>query len=312
MVVSKIDGSIDYPDSKFVDPDDLDYDAQLYQIELFSNLEVVIALGKVKYTYVDKNVLYIPVYLTDDGEVLVQIGVYEFPANIYTSLLDEDNDFDISLLENPLPLTYKFVNESFIRKQINKKKPKTPPLPIPPEDVDVSSTIDVVHTAPTDESETKKSKKDEDAVELSKDSRVPNKQTIVEELFEEDDDERPTIKEEIIAEEAQQEENFKEHRGHNWIEKFMRNENYAIIDNEGKGDCLFATIRDSYSGIGKQISVEQLRKIASDAATPKVFADFKEQYDMYAQMVQQLGARLTELQGENRRLKKTISRNKRS
>ena len=304
MVVSKIDGSIDYPDSKFVDPDDLDYDAQLYQIELFPNLEVVIALGKVKYTYVDKNVLYIPVYLTDDGEVLVQIGVYEFPANIYTSLLDEDNDFDISLLENPLPLTYKFVNESFVRKQINKKKPKTPPLPIPPEDVDVSSTIDIVST---DESG---SKKDEDAVELSKDSRVPNKQTIVEELFEEDDDERPVIKEEIIAEEAQQEENFKEHRGHNWIEKFMRNENYAIIDNEGKGDCLFATIRDSYSGIGKQISVEQLRKIASDTATPKVFADFKEQYDMYAQMVQQLGARLTELQGENRRLKKQYQETK--
>ena len=45
MVVSKIDSSIDYPDSKFVDPDDLDYDAQLYQIELFPNLEVVIALG---------------------------------------------------------------------------------------------------------------------------------------------------------------------------------------------------------------------------------------------------------------------------
>ena len=41
MVVSKVDNSIDYPDSKFVDPDDLDYDAQLYQIELFPDLDVV-------------------------------------------------------------------------------------------------------------------------------------------------------------------------------------------------------------------------------------------------------------------------------
>jgi len=194
MVVSKIDNSIDYPHSKFVDPDDLDYDAQLYQIELFPNLEVVIALGKVKYTFVDKNVLYIPVYLTDDGEVLVQIGVYEFPANIYTSLLDEDNDFDISLLENPLPLTYKFSNESFVRKQLNKKKSKTPPVPIPPEDVEISTTVDVVE--PEEKSKTKKPSKgqDEDSIELSMDSRVPNKQTIVQELFEEDDDERPEIK----------------------------------------------------------------------------------------------------------------------
>ena len=54
----------------------------------------------------------------------------------------------------------------------------------------------------------------------------------------------------------------------------------------------------------------QLRKIASDAATPKVFADFKEQYDMYSQMVQQLGSRLTELQGENRRLKQQYQESK--
>jgi len=304
MVVSKIDDTIEYPDSKFVDPDDLDYDAQLYQIELFPDLDIVIALGKVKYTFVDKNVLYIPVYLTDDGEVLVQIGVYEFPANIYTSLLDEDNDFDISLLENPLPLLYRFVNESFIRKELGIKKNKTPtpPVPIAPPDIEVS---DIEVTAPQEESKSKKpkSKEDEDAIELSKDSRVPNKQTIIEELFDEDDDERPEITDDVVVEEAQQEEKFKEHRGHNWVEKFMRNENYAIIDNEGKGDCLFATIRDAYSGIGKRVSVKQLREIASNAATQSVFEDFKEQYDMYANQVQELGARLTDLQTQNRQLK---------
>ena len=304
MVVSKIDDTIEYPDSKFVDPDDLDYDAQLYQIELFPDLDIVIALGKVKYTFVDKNVLYIPVYLTDDGEVLVQIGVYEFPANIYTSLLDEDNDFDISLLENPLPLLYRFVNESFIRKELGIKKNKTPtpPVPIAPPEIEVS---DIEVTEPQEESKSKKPKpkEDEDAIELSKDSRVPNKQTIIEELFDEDDDERPEITEDVVVEEAQQEENFKEHRGHNWVEKFMRNENYAIIDNEGKGDCLFATIRDAYSGIGKRVSVKQLREIASNAATQSVFEDFKEQYDMYANQVQELGARLTDLQTQNRQLK---------
>ena len=126
MVVSKIDKSIEYPAVKFVDLEDLNYDAQLYELELFPGLEVIIALGNVKYTYVDKKVLYIPVYLTKDSEVLMQIGVYEFPADIYTSLLDDDNDFDISLLENPLPLLYKFVTESLIKKETKQTTKKNP------------------------------------------------------------------------------------------------------------------------------------------------------------------------------------------
>ena len=75
MVISKIDQRIEYASAKFVDPDDLDYDAQLYQIEIFPGLEIIIALGKVKYTHVDKNVLYIPVYLTNNDKVVLQIGL---------------------------------------------------------------------------------------------------------------------------------------------------------------------------------------------------------------------------------------------
>ena len=117
MVVSKIDKRIDYPSVKFVDKEDLEYDAQLYELELLPDIIAIIALGQVKYLHVDKKVLFIPVYLTHEGEVLTQIGVYEFSADNYTSLLDDDNDFDISLLSNPLPLLYDFVNESFLRKQ---------------------------------------------------------------------------------------------------------------------------------------------------------------------------------------------------
>ena len=64
MVLSQIDKSIEYPAVKFVDSEDLDYDAQLYQIELFPDLEVIIALGKVKYTGIYKTFLSMNVYLT--------------------------------------------------------------------------------------------------------------------------------------------------------------------------------------------------------------------------------------------------------
>ena len=329
MVVSQIDKSIEYPPVKFVDSEDLDYDAQLYAIELFPDMETIIALGKVKYTFIDKNVLYIPVYLTKDSEVLLQIGIYEFPANIYTSLLDEDNDFDISLLENPLPLLYKFTNESFVRRELGQKKKKAHSAS---KEESESSELELQETSKEKESKKPKSKEEEskkpkskeegsrkpkskeeessDAIQLSKDSRVPNQQTILEEIFEEDDDEKPIISDEVAAEEIDQENKFKEHAGHNWLEKYMKNENYGIIDNEAGGDCLFATIRDAYSGIGKNIDVADLRNIASDAATETTFQNFKEQYDMYATEVTTLGAQLSILQTQNKALKQQYRQTK--
>ena len=316
MVLSQIDKSIEYPAVKFVDSEDLDYDAQLYQIELFPDLEVIIALGKVKYIFIDKNVLYIPVYLTNDGEVILQMGVYEFPSNIYTSLLDEDNDFDISLLENPLPLLYKFINESLIRKELGQKKKQTPTPPVkpptPPAEGEMEKlpeqekTDKLPEQKKTDKLPEPKKSPSDDFTELSKDSRVPNKQTIIEELFAEDDDEKPIISDEVVSEEVDQETNFKEHSGHNWVEKFMKNENYGIVDNESGGDCLFATIRDAYSGIGKTVTVEALRSIASNAATEEVFRNFKEQYDMYDTEVKTLSTELAKLQTTNRELKQQL------
>merc|ERR1711865_662095 len=74
----------------------------------------IIALGNVKYTFSAKNILYIPVYLVNDGEITIQIGVYEFSSSQYPNLLDEDNDFDISKLPNSEPLFYSFVNKNVL------------------------------------------------------------------------------------------------------------------------------------------------------------------------------------------------------
>jgi predicted NAD-dependent protein-ADP-ribosyltransferase YbiA (DUF1768 family) len=61
----------------------------------------------------------------------------------------------------------------------------------------------------------------------------------------------------------------------------MTNNHYNIIDNEGGGDCLFATIRDAFSSIYQQTTVNKLRKKLADEATEQVFAGYKEHYDMY-------------------------------
>ena len=46
----------------------------------------------------------------------------------------------------------------------------------------------------------------------------------------------------------------------------MLNNNFNLLDNEGAGDCLFATIRDGLSKVGKNISVKEMREILSKEA----------------------------------------------
>ena len=71
---------------------------------------------------IDKGVLYVPVYLVEDGEVSTQIGVYEFFSSDYTNLLDGDNDLDISLLSNPVPLYYTFATDAFLKQHAQTQK----------------------------------------------------------------------------------------------------------------------------------------------------------------------------------------------
>ena len=108
MVKSLIDDSITYIGTNTVDENDFGYDAVQFDIELFPNMMAGVALGNVRYTYADKGILYIPVYIVKDDAIVEQIGVYEFLASQYTQLLDEDDDFDVTLLSNPLPLFYSF------------------------------------------------------------------------------------------------------------------------------------------------------------------------------------------------------------
>ena len=76
-------------------------------------------------------------------------------------------------------------------------------------------------------------------------------------------------------------EKYKDSKEHNWVQKFMKNPYYDLIDNEGGGDCLFATIRDAFSSIAQQTSVAKIRTKLANEATNDVYVGYQEMFDMY-------------------------------
>ena len=116
MVVSNINSNVSYPERKTIDEDDKGQDVSMFQIKLFE-IDVVIALGNVKYNFANDNVVYCPVYIiVDESDKIYQIGVYEILKKIYDKgkYLDEDGDLDISKLKGPL--LYTFVDKDYIKK----------------------------------------------------------------------------------------------------------------------------------------------------------------------------------------------------
>ena len=73
MVVSKIDPTLSYPETRSIFPADKKLEVDLYSI-FVKGLEVVVAIGKASHTYISKNVVYHPIYMIKNTSKAIQIG----------------------------------------------------------------------------------------------------------------------------------------------------------------------------------------------------------------------------------------------
>ena len=120
MVLSKINDKVSYAELKNIDENDKGRDVSMYQIQLF-NIPVIIALGDIKFTFINDNILFCPVYLVvDESNKIYQIGVYEFHSKQLENLKDEDGDLDISIIDGPL--LYSFIDKAYINKCMKNEK----------------------------------------------------------------------------------------------------------------------------------------------------------------------------------------------
>jgi predicted NAD-dependent protein-ADP-ribosyltransferase YbiA (DUF1768 family) len=245
MVKSLLDDTIDYPEAKILDKADKDFEASTYEIPLF-DMDVMIAIGQPKYSFIERNIIYYPIYLVKNKKVDTQIGLYEIKSSELPSLMDEDGDINLEMLNDPL--LYSFVDKNLLM------------------------GIEVITIG--DEEEPAK--------------RLP--------LLEQS------------ASDAQQErtELDKRDKSITWIQRYMKNKNYGIVENEGAGECLFAVIRDGLQSAGKNVSIKEMRRILADNASQEMLEIYTTLY-VNAQLEDaELKTELKELSVRNKTLKEKI------
>jgi predicted NAD-dependent protein-ADP-ribosyltransferase YbiA (DUF1768 family) len=298
MVVSKINDSVSYPELKSVDIGDLKTEANLFQLEIL-DVDVIIAVGNAKNTFEDKNILYFPIYLVKKNNKVIQIGVYEIKATDYISYLDEFNNLDVEKINEPL--IYTFVTKTML---LNLRlEPDVPLRRIEEPNIEEGEIF---------ESDEEKREKQEEENEFIEYYEIPQERKDIF-ILTKGIPVPPQLKEETQEKAKDYREKYHESSEHNWLQKFMKNPNYSITDNEGGGDCLFATVRDAFSSIAQQTSVNKLRKKLSEEATDNIFMNYKEQYDMYNASILSDTNKIKELEGQYNSIKQkftnTIDRN---
>jgi len=296
MVLSKLDpNNVSYPELKSVDSGDLKTEANLYQLEI-EGVDVIIAVGNGKNTFEEYNIRYFPIYLVKSNNKVVQIGVYEIKASDYLNYLDDYNNLDVEKMNEPL--IYSFATKNFLS-----KLRLEPDVPL--------RRIEGIHKEEGEVTDSENEEEEENN-EYTEFYEIPDERKDIF-ILTKGVPIPPLLQEETSKKAKDYREKYHQSPSDTWVEKFMMNTNYSIIDNEGGGDCLFATIRDAFSSIVQQTSVNKLRRKLSDEATDDVFFGYKEHYDMYNAALIKDTNKIKELESEylllKQHLQNTIDRN---
>ena len=215
-------------------------------------------------------------------EVIGQIGIYEFFNKDYTSFLDDDNDIDLDKLDEPL--LYSFFTTNYLEKLTQKGEG------VGDDDDDGGDDGDDGGDDDGDDGDDGGGDGDDgddgDGDDGGGDGDDGDESGKLRETVEDAEDTRPKS---------------------NWIQNYMNNSNYEIIDNEGGGDCLFACIRDAFEGINDDYSVQYQRKLLSEEVDQNLFDGYKMLYDMFKQELKNTSEQMSKIRKEVKELKKLHS-----
>lgn len=283
MVLSKLDSSVNYPDTKKVETIDKNSDKEIYQIEIFG-VDVLTTIGEPINKYLKKNIIYLPLYLIKNNRKVLQIGVYELDKRIISfNILDDDNL--LKFISETSPLLYSFVDRDFIlklylspEKYEHEEKEKIAQL---------SSNLNAVNDTNTNAN-----------INVNDIFKVKTKDVII--LPTETPEDAESYRKNFVS--SRNKTNY-------WVQSFMKNIFYNKIDNEGCGDCFFATVRDAYKSIGLETTVANLRQLLSDKVSMEQFNMYKTLYQENKQEMEKAKNDIKEKRNKHDKLKEKLSTN---
>ena len=298
MVFSKINSQKKYDESKTIDPEDKGYAASVYE-ETYFDKNVVVVLGKPKYTFANANIVFYPIYIvSNDNSIQGQIGVYEIVQEKALKVLDEDGDVDIDRLGEPLFYAFAEKLVDMYSSSVSEYLSEWNKVEKQSLDADLDDGLDADLDIDLDDDFSEEITKLN--VPKSKSATVEKAEKILEKgVFTISQIEVKTFPEEseTVADEIKKA--YKESSQDKWIQKFMHNKNYGIQDVESNGDCFFAVIRDAFKPIGYHTTVEKLRAVVANAVTDEIFQTKR---DLYLE----LEAKIKECKMEKDKIRKVL------
>lgn len=301
MLESKINKeNVKYNENISIEKEDLNHMSFVYETELYDK-DIEFVLGKEKHTYAKYNIIYFSVYLVINDKPKKRIGVFEIDSNKFIQSIDEDGSIE---LENGELLFFVQQNEmsEYFKKYDIKREEKQ-------QDKE-SDKVDLEYEDLTDSSP---DLFDEslDVFKVSIDDKKSKKQfpLINESIFEEKENVKilPILEEENEEISNNEKKKYEEKVNTTWIEKFTKNNNYNIIDNEGGGDCLFATIRDAFKPIGKITTIDKLRYHLSNELTEETYENYKSLYMAISNDYKQIKKDIEDVHTSEKKLTKDIN-----
>ena len=292
MVYSNINNTVFYKEDNIIHEEDIGYESTLFELEIYKK-KLPIVFGKIKYTFIQRNIVYVPIYLVVYNDIKSQIGVIEFTKNNVLEMLDDDNDIIIDKIN--IPLLFGFLNESFIDRNSTGMSKTLQQHNIEDESdrEDDDDSLTTSSSESDDDEEfsvkVKPSEKTEQIKEVDEKLQkgiftLDNKIKLLSDLTEETED---------IA--KKEKKSFEGGPSDNWLQTYFKSSYYNIHDVERNGDCFFGVVRDAFKQVGKITTVSKLRALLAKEVTDDVFNEHRELYIDLAGTINEYNRKLSEI-----------------